>query len=392
MTSEFQEIGHCGGQFTVKVSTVEGQRGIQLGMRGCRPTPMSVFGIYALPQGIPVGPLEIGGMGVPFNPAPTADSLSIFIASDSEGLFGHRCPECGGYWRSNSAATAWPITCVYCGLRADIHNFLTEGQRKYVQGCCELITDAMASDSDGEFVIDMDQVADAVGKDTEKPPFYYAEVSQQNKFNCEACGGFNDILGRYGYCACCGTHNGLAELKRDIHGINARIQNGTEYENCARDTVAAYDSFARQFSRQFAARIPMVPARQKDWGRKLFHQLKSCAESLQSVFGINLFNNLKQDEIDFAIRMFHRRHVYEHNGGEADQKYIDDSGDTSVRAKQALHETQESASRIANVIVKIGQNFHEGFHLIFPPEEKAIQTLSRPQTFNKRPNDPNLAA
>jgi hypothetical protein len=86
----------------------------------------------------------------------------------------------------------------------------------------------------------------------------------------------------------------------------------------------------------------MIPAREKEWERKLFHQLKSCVESVQSVFGINLFKGFEQGDMDFAILMFHRRHVYEHNGGEADQKYIDDSGDTSVRPKQALHETNEN--------------------------------------------------
>jgi hypothetical protein len=318
-----------------------------------------------------------GGIGAPFNPAPTPDSLTIFIASDSEGLFGHRCPQCNGYWRSNSVPWNWPITCPYCGVRGDTHNFLTEGQRRYVRTCCELIEQAIQSDTDGEHIVDMDQVADAVGKDIKKPDFYYAEESQQNKFVCEVCGGLNDILGRYGYCSCCGTHNGLQELTKEINRIRDRLKNSIEYEACARDGVAAFDSFARQFSKQFADRIPMIPAREKEWERKLFHQLKSCVESVQSVFGINLFKGFEQGDMDFAILMFHRRHVYEHNGGEADQKYIDDSGDTSVRPKQALHETKETASRVAEVVLKMARNFHEGFHLIFPPEAKAIKLLSR---------------
>ena len=58
----------------------------------------------------------------------------------------------------------------------------------------------------------MDAVADAAGKETDKPPFYYAEESQQNQFLCEACGSFNDILGKFGYCSVCGTRNDLQEL------------------------------------------------------------------------------------------------------------------------------------------------------------------------------------
>jgi hypothetical protein len=44
---------------------------------------------------------------------------------------------------------------------------------------------------------------------------------------------------------------------------------------------------------------------------------------------------MTEAEIAAATRFFQRRHVYEHNGGEVDEKYLGDSGDTSVRLKQA---------------------------------------------------------
>ena len=162
---EFQEIGHCGGQFTVDVRTAEdGRRGFQFGIRHSRPTPASIFAIYALPQGIPVGAIQLGGIGNPWNPSPTADCLPIFIGSDSLGMFGHRCPQCKGYWRSAWTPTRWKMICAYCGLRTEAHAFLTEGQLKYVKACCELVEKALQSEGDGEHVIDMDEVADAVGK------------------------------------------------------------------------------------------------------------------------------------------------------------------------------------------------------------------------------------
>ena len=117
----------------------------------------------------------------------------------------------------------------------------------------------------------------------------------------------------------------------------------------------------------------MIPARQKEWDKKLFHQLQACRDSLQSAFGIDLFKGIDLDEQKFITRMFHRRHVYEHNGGEVDEKYIADTGDTSVKVKQALHETETSAFDTANSILKMARNFHDGFHQIFPPEQKAIE-------------------
>lgn len=236
---EFKEIGHCGGRFTVNVKTAEdGHRSIQFGIRHSRPTPASFFAVYTLPQGIPVGTIQLGGIGQPWNPAPTPGCLPVFIASDSLGMFGHQCPQCKGYWRSAAAPSRWMLTCPYCSLRAQSHQFLTEGQRKYVTACCELVERAMQSEHDGEHVIDMDKVAEAVGKEGVKPKFYYAEESQQNKYNCTACGDFNDVLGRYGYCSCCGTHNGLHELEQDISSIRDRINTGKQYEACVKDVTS----------------------------------------------------------------------------------------------------------------------------------------------------------
>ena len=78
--------------------------------------------------------------------------------------------------------------------------------------------------------------------------------------------------------------------------------------------------------------------------------------------------------------MFHRRHVYEHNAGEADEKYIAESGDTSVRLKQSLRETQGTAHRIAGLVLKIAKNLHSGFHEIIPVDEGPIAQYERWET------------
>lgn len=385
---DFQEIGHCGGQVTVTVTTSEdGSRAIQLGVRHSRPTPASWIAVYVLPPGIPVAMIQLGGIGVPWSPPPAAGCLPLFVASDSLGMFGHRCPRCKGYWRSKGPAARWKTTCPYCGFRADGHAFLTDGQRKYLEACCELVQKATQSEQDGDHIIDMDQIADAVGKDSPKPEFYYAEQSQQKKFTCAECGHLNDILGRYGYCSSCGTHNGLGELELDINGVRERISTSQLYEACVKDVVSAFDSYMRQIAKQLAARIPMTVARRKEWERKLFHNLKPCAEELRAAFDISVLKQIGRDDIDFAALMFHRRHVYEHNGGEVDDKYIRDSGDTSVRLKQVIRESRDTAVRIAEIVMKMGKNVHEGFHEIFPPEDKPIQ-LHRQYAIPKRERPP----
>ena len=68
----------------------------------------------------------------------------------------------------------------------------------------------------------------------------------------------------------------------------------------------------------------------------------------------------------FAVRLFHRRHVYEHNGGEVDQKYLDDSGDTSVKLKQHIHETAPSTPSSQRIVGKLSRDRTPAAISIFP--------------------------
>jgi hypothetical protein len=367
---EFREIGHSGGQAIFRIVTGEdGRRSYQVTFTGSRPVPVALFSIYALPQGIPVGPLPMGGIGSPWPPPPFPGCFPVIIASDSEGMFGQECQACSGYWRARGPGTV----CPYCGARWAVHELLTAAQSSFVQQYCALLRNGLDAEQDDDLVIDMDAVADAVGKDKEKPAFYYAEESQQNKFTCEACGISNDILGTYGYCSGCGTRNDLQELEgKTIPHLRDRINNGGHYEACVKDAVAAFDSFAGQYVRQLVNLVPMTPSRRARFDKMRFHDLKAVATEIDAAFDINLLDGLKSEDVAFAERMFHRRHVYEHKGGEADEKYIADSGDTLVRPKQALRENQESAHRLTSLVVRMARNLHRVFHEIFPPEKEPI--------------------
>ena len=71
MTDEFKKIGHSGGKITFSLKTDdEGRRAFQVGYSGSRPAPTTLIGVYAFPQGVPVGPIQMGGIGQPWNPPP----------------------------------------------------------------------------------------------------------------------------------------------------------------------------------------------------------------------------------------------------------------------------------------------------------------------------------
>jgi hypothetical protein len=236
---------------------------------------------------------------------------------------------------------------------------------------------AINAPEDGEHIVDLDAVSDAVSN-LEKPPFYYAEKSQQNKFECRDCGNTVDILGRFGYCSLCGTRNDLQELEsKTLTAIRERINTSGGFESCMRDAIAAFDSLTGVYVRELVKRVPMTAARKNRLENSRFHNLALVQQEIRDTFDINLFAGLDTDDEQFAVLMFHRRHVYEHKGGEADDQYIERSGDTSVRPKQTLRETQASAHRIVGLVARMARNLHSGFHELCPFEDKYIKFHKR---------------
>jgi hypothetical protein len=288
-------------------------------------------------------------------------------------MYGAQCPECDAYWRSATISQF----CVRCGLAAPGHAFLTPAHAQYLQQYCSLYAQA-ASGPVGDYVIDFDAVADAVDS-SEKPPFYYAEESQQNKFTCAACRSRVDILGRFGYCSCCGTRNDFQELEeKTVATIRDRINTRGEFESSVRDAVAAFDSFVGHYVRELVRRVPLTLARKNRLQSSRFHNLHQTREELRITFDVDIFRGIDTSDQRFATIMFARRHVYEHNGGEADEEYIAKSGDRTVKPKQALRESQDSAHRIVGLVLRLARNLHEGFHELIPVNECVINRFGKP--------------
>lgn len=370
---EFAEIGHSGGKITFHVGIDEGgRRSYQIEVVHCRPERIVLIAVYALPQGVPVAEIQLGGIGQAWNPPPIPGCLTVFIASDSQGEFGHNCPHCRGYWRSG----AWPNVCPYCAVRASGHKFLSDAQRRYVAEYCKRLVAALEGETDGDVVIDMDAVADAVGSTGEKPPFYVSEKSQQHKFTCAACGAFNDILGRFGYCSSCGTRNDLA-LFRDVtvREIRDRINAGHPPEDGVRDAVARFDSYLAQYGRELAKHVPLTDRRKRRLLKQAYHNAAAISETFAAYFDIDVRSGIRDEDWEFVKLMFLRRHVYEHNGGEVDQEYLDGSGDTSVSLKQHIHETKDGAHRFLDALAKVARNVHDGFHELLPPIPEPIRAF-----------------
>ena len=377
MTREdFSEIGHTGGKVTFTIVCDEhGHVRYQIGYSHSSPRPASLVGIYAHPDGFACGNIVMGGIGDPWNAPPFSNCIAVMMASDSQGRFGHECPNCKKHFRSESIPSRFPLTCPYCGVRAESYHFLTPPQKSYISHYIESLHAAIyeaAPGSTREVVIDMDALADSI-TDEPRPDFYYTSTAQQTEFKCSACNSYNDIRGKYGYCSSCGWRNSAEFQRLALEKIRERLVNGELLPSDAvKQSVSEFDSATRDYVNQLISRVPMKESRRNQLERLLFHNLDKFEELLRDCFDINLLRGMSADYA-FIKNMFFRRHVYEHDGGVATQRYVEESGDVDIEKGDLIRETAENAHNLIGCLNRMISTFESDFHEMFKPEEFCIE-------------------
>jgi hypothetical protein len=154
-----------------------------------------------------------------------------------------------------------------------------------------------------------------------------------------------------------------------------------------KDVGSAFDTFVAQYTGQLIRNRPMRSGRRERLRKMRFHDVAATRDELIGGFDIDICEGMTEAEIATATRFFQRRHVYEHSGGEVDEKYLRDSGDASVRLKQTIRETQAGVHEFANLTSRMARNLHRGFHDIYEPikwpidhheaEKKRLAALDR---------------
>ncbi|WP_347330778.1 hypothetical protein [Marinimicrobium locisalis] len=218
----------------------------------------------------------------------------------------------------------------------------------------------------------MDALADSI-TDEPRPDFYYTSTAQQTEFRCSACNSYNDIRGKYGYCSSCGWRNSAEFQRAALEQIRDRlVKDEVSSSDAVKQSVSEFDSAARDYVDQLIARVPMKESRRSQLERLLFHNLDKFENLLTDCFDINLLRGMSTDRA-FIKKMFLRRHVYEHDGGVATQRYVDDSGDSNIEKGDLIRETAENAHKLIGGLNRMISTFENDFQEIFEPEQYCIE-------------------
>lgn len=373
MNLEFEEISHSGGKVTFIVKRMnDGRIGYQVQYALESQGPLKIIEVYALNPGIVIEPVSYEKHDMGMKPPKVSGCFPVLIASDSEGMFGHQCPSCKQYWRSGP----FPNICPYCGITKDSVDFFSEAQNKYVQVYCSVLSSSLKNIKNGQVIIDIDEIANKANNEGNTPAFYFSEQRQQKVYKCVSCGESNDIIGRFCYCSLCGTRNDIVEFKNILDAIRER-NSSESTEESLRNAISGFDSFVSQIVKQLVLHIPLSKKRKKYIENKRFHNIEDVDKIFKSWYDIEILKNIKNIDFEFIKKMFLRRHVYEHNAGIIDQKYLDDSQDCSVRINQHISEKYSDIYRMLGILIRIAENINEGFIDIFPPINEPIEQFKK---------------
>ena len=154
-------------------------------------------------------------------------------------------------------------------------------------------------------------------------------------------------------------------------------------ENTVKAAISEYDACCRDMTIQLSKRIPMKLSRKVELERVIFHDIDSATvKLLKSMFDVDVLCGM-ENQLGFLRMMMHRRHVFEHNGGVADERYVRESGDQAAREGALLRETQHNAHRLIGNLTRMFDNFDKDFHEIFPPTFEPIENHRRRKEFGR---------
>jgi Zn ribbon nucleic-acid-binding protein len=289
--------------------------------------------------------------------------MSIAIPQDEEGYIGRECPECKEYFKITPGTGLEGVSeayCPYCGHKADMSDFSTPEQIDYVKSVAlrhvsNQLHRMLKNTLEGTYPRQRSflSIKVEVKQRGQVPLAYYTEKDLETKAVCTHCTLSYAVYSVYAFCPDCGQHNSLQIFKTNLELVQKMMKMAREgeadvrealLESCLTKVVAAFDSYGRQVCSLYAPK-----ATQPDKAEKIrFQNLPGAQTNVQAIFGIDIAGGIEATEWVATVRMFLKRHLLAHNGGEIDDDYLARANDpTAMRGRKLTLDDKEIENMMA---------------------------------------------
>lgn len=298
------------------------------------------------------------------------NQFRISIPSDEKEFTGRKCPnaECSGYFKiklgTGLKGNDLPCHCPYCGHADGQDKFYTEEQIEYAKSVAmNSITGALIKDlkklefehrPQGDFGIGISLKV----KGRPYPIHYYREKQLETEIVCDKCTLEYTIYGVFGFCPDCGVHNSLQIFNKNLDLAQKMITLASNQEqaiaeqlivNALEDCVSSFDGFGREICKTYISKV-IAPEKVETLS---FQNIERARERVKELFSFDFSRKLNSNEWAFVIRCFHKRHLYAHKMGVADQSYIDSAGDPFASLGWKVQVQSDEVTHLIEILRKI---------------------------------------
>ena len=309
--------------------------------------------------------------------------IPITINSDENGYFDRECPNEECQFQFKVKMKDWEekvsddeVHCPMCGHVDTSDKWWTQDQLNQMQ---EILSSYALNYIQSEIDKSFKKLARSTKnnkfikikyKPGRKVSFINNPIGQmpewEQEITCEKCRTTYSVIGSAYFCPCCGHNSASSSYSTSLdtiqkmldsvdqmkvlisekYGIDtAETMSRSMVEGSLGDCVSAFQKFAAQRYTEVTGKILRVNDFQIiDKGSSLFRE----------VLGFGYEKWLTDEEISTLELYFQKRHLFEHNNGMIDERYILKTGDKNYLVGQRLIIRKNEIEKIISILRKLG--------------------------------------
>ncbi|MFK7910444.1 MAG: hypothetical protein AB8F34_07550 [Akkermansiaceae bacterium] len=284
--------------------------------------------------------------------------IQVSVPTDN-GFLGHACnaPGCGQYFKVHENDRVDLMNCPYCGDQFTQSELHTKEQSRHIRKAAKaeaLYTvdkelQKMLKKTFGGASARRSGFSYKPGRIRKKPVHAnYFERKVDTELQCPACNCQFQIYGLFGFCPACGESNlqvydtNWATIKREV----------TEADNPDRalrhaygDLVSAFEIFCAGKAKRLSSQSPS------------FQILYDARRYFKDELAVDILDEIDQRELLALRRLFQKRHVNIHAGGEITERYVrmipEDKNLMGKKVELCMEELETAAEGMRKALLKL---------------------------------------
>lgn len=260
--------------------------------------------------------------------------FKISLPTDN-GFWGRECTRCNKYYKIQHEWIKDELFCPYCGELQKNDNLWTKEQNRAVKKIVDKIAIRYVEDelekAFKEVFSGSNSITYTPGEKTRIPKLKkHLEKDVDSEIECSKCHTPFQVFGVFGFCPGCKEdsiliyESNLIILINEIEDAEDKIR---KLRHAYNDLVSTFEAYCKSVSNKFGL------------GKANFQNLESTKDLFQK-HNVNIYEGISDDQIIDIIRVFEKRHAYQHSKGLISELYV-----TKVPVDRELLNTKANLSK-----------------------------------------------